>query len=347
MEKSDGRILSRREVLLSLGTTVATGLAGCLDEDGPEDWVFESGFGGMYAGPVVADGTLYVTSMGSVHEIDPETGEDAWTTETDRIIYARPTVDEGSVYVPVHGRGVYALEADSGERRWQADVDVPPFATLAAADGLVYGPQRDPSGLYAIDVDAGTEAWSSDVELRYPEPVVADGTVFIESLDSVTAIDGETGDEVWQFERETSTFTSATVVDGTVYVGSKDDKIYAIDATSGEERWQTTLPIQSTPVVAAGVIYVGVTDGLTALEADTGDERWQFGDGTEVVPWTVADGTLYATDLEHTFHAIDGETGDERWQFETDADLGPAAAADGTAYVGADDGAVYAVSDPT
>jgi len=53
------------------------------------------------------------------------------------------------------------------------------------------------------------------------------------------------------------------VADGVVYIGSGDDKVYALDATSGTKLWTFTTggAVTSSPAVANGAVYVGSNDG--------------------------------------------------------------------------------------
>lgn len=69
----------------------------------------------------------------------------------------------------------------------------------------------------------------------------------------------------------------------TVYVGSSDRNIYALDAETGEERWRhrTTGPVMSSLVVVDGRVYVGNVSGrLYAVEVD-GEPAWTFEAGQE------------------------------------------------------------------
>jgi WD-40 repeat-containing protein len=51
------------------------------------------------------------------------------------------------------------------------------------------------------------------------------------------------------------------VVDVTVYIGSQDSYVYALDAETGREHWsQTTDWVRSSPAVANGAVYVGSRD---------------------------------------------------------------------------------------
>ena len=66
----------------------------------------------------------------------------------------------------------------------------------------------------------------------------------------------------------------------TLYVGSRDDTLYALEAGSGTEQWafETGGVVESSPTVTDGTVYVGSGDeNLYALEAESGTERWVFG----------------------------------------------------------------------
>ncbi|MHC3436752.1 outer membrane protein assembly factor BamB family protein [Natrialbaceae archaeon A-gly3] len=79
------------------------------------------------------------------------------------------------------------------------------------------------------------------------------------------------GDETWRFETDSMVYSSPTVADGTVYVGSWDGHVYALDAASGEEVWtfETGKRVRSSPTVADGTVYIGGWDAsVYALDAD-------------------------------------------------------------------------------
>lgn len=83
----------------------------------------------------------------------------------------------------------------------------------------------------------------------------------------------------WSFPTGGKVRGSPVAVDGTVYCGSTDQKVYALAADSGKERWSfaAKAPILGSPAVVDGTVYIGSNDGvLYALEAATGKLRWQF-----------------------------------------------------------------------
>jgi PGF-CTERM protein len=75
--------------------------------------------------------------------------------------------------------------------------------------------------------------------------------------------------------------SSPTVADGTVYFGSDDGTLYAVDAATGEQEWafthQPPYAVDSSPTVADGTVYVGSQGGnLYAVDAATGRQEWAF-----------------------------------------------------------------------
>jgi outer membrane protein assembly factor BamB len=138
-------------------------------------------------------------------------------------------------------------------------------------------------------------------------------------------------------------------LDDTIYVGSDDDRLYAIQP-DGTLRWSfsTGLDIESTPAVAAdGTVYVGSQDNrLYAVNPD-GTQRWNFLTGGDVdsSPAIAGDGTVYVGSDDNRLYAVN-PNGTLQWSFLTgnDIDSSPAIGSDGTIYVGSDDNRLYAVN---
>jgi len=71
------------------------------------------------------------------------------------------------------------------------------------------------------------------------------------------------------FQSGATISSSPALADNTIYIGSDDGKLYALDADNGAMLWefQTGDKIISSPAVADGVVYVGSYDGtLYAIE---------------------------------------------------------------------------------
>ena len=87
------------------------------------------------------------------------------------------------------------------------------------------------------------------------------------------------GDKLWEFETGDggiiSGVTSSPAIgsDGTVYVGSRDNKLYAINGKSGVKLWEfvTGEFVLSSPAIGSdGTVYVGSYDNkLYAIKTDS------------------------------------------------------------------------------
>lgn len=157
---------------------------------------------------------------------------------------------------------------------------------------------------------------------------------------------------VWESETGTSSWSSPTVVDGTVFVGGDDGNIHAVDATTGDEQWvfETYSWIESSPTVVDGTVFVGAeNDYVYALDAATGDERWSRITGWYVTSSpTVVDDNVFVGSHNGYVYALDATTGDEQWAFETGSSVGSSpTVVGGTVFIGNDDGTVHALDAAT
>jgi hypothetical protein len=71
-----------------------------------------------------------------------------------------------------------------------------------------------------------------------------------------------TNQTLWNYTTGDTVDSSPAVCDGVVYVGSQDDKVYALNATTGKQVWNYTTggEVYSSPAVANGVVFVGSED---------------------------------------------------------------------------------------
>ncbi len=92
------------------------------------------------------------------------------------------------------------------------------------------------------------------------------------------------GDTKWTFATGGKLFSSPAFFEATVYVGSGDSCLYAIDANTGQLKWKyrTGGAIHSTPAVYQNAVYFGSFDGYYyAVNAVTGKMIWKFRTGGE------------------------------------------------------------------
>jgi len=90
----------------------------------------------------------------------------------------------------------------------------------------------------------------------------------------------------WTLQCGESVTSSAAIVDGTVYVGSEDGLLVAVDLRTGKVRWKfkTEEAIRSSPTVYHGGVYFGDSKGVMyAVNAKTGKADWTFTTDAEIV----------------------------------------------------------------
>ena len=155
--------------------------------------------------------------------------------------------------------------------------------------------------------------------------------------------------ETWNTTTSDVVESSPAVVGDTVYVGSYDDRVYALNATDGTERWNTTTGgnVSSSPAVVGNTVYVGSHDNKTyALNATDGTERWNATTGGDVRSSpTVVNGTVYVGSDDTRVYALNSTDGSERWNVSTgDSVLSSPAVAGKTVYVGSNDNKMYALN---
>ncbi len=147
----------------------------------------------------------------------------------------------------------------------------------------------------------------------------------------------------------------AIAKDGTVYVGSNDGNLYAVNGSTGTANWAFSAgaAIESSPTIGTnGNIYFGADNGTVyALNPTTGGANWTFSTGGNVVssPSLGNDGTVYVSSEDGNVYALNGVLGTENWVFQSGAPIesSPAVGLNGNVYVGSDDGTVYGLNGTT
>jgi outer membrane protein assembly factor BamB len=115
---------------------------------------------------------------------------------------------------------------------------------------------------------------------------------------------------LWEFETGGIVSSPAIGSDGTVYVGSEDKKLYAINPKSGVKLWEfeTGGYVGSSPAIGSdGTIYVGSNDNkLYAINRKSGVKLWEFETGSGVFssPAIGSDGTVYVGSYDNKLYAI-------------------------------------------
>lgn len=164
----------------------------------------------------------------------------------------------------------------------------------------------------------------------------------------------------WTFETDGPIYSSPTLHDDGIYVGSGDGHLYALDVETGAERWRfgTDGAVDSAPAVADGVVYVVSRDGsLYAVDAHAGTLRWSFAtEGEQMLdfwdfylsdPLVYGDVVVFGSG-DGAVYALDRVTGELRWRHATSQVVHAAPVeSGGLIYVGGFDGILRALRPET
>lgn len=184
--------------------------------------------------------------------------------------------------------------------------------------------------------------------LNLSAPTLSDGDLFVTpgfgftSEDRATylaRLDATTKAERWRFENEQDGIGLPRVADGVVYVGTGSDRVYALDAETGEKLWAYSAGGQEVygggawgrPAVVGDTVVVGVshsdashpspsdvsafTHRVVGLDTATGAERWAVGTARAVFagPTVVGSNVVVATEGGRLI-GIAPRDGSERWR---------------------------------
>lgn len=180
----------------------------------------------------------------------------------------------------------------------------------------------------------------------------------------------------WKFKTKGEVYSSPVAADGTIYFGSTDHRLYALDLESGAKKWEfkTGSRVVSSPAIDAGVLYFGSYDGaFYAVDAATGQQKWKFQTGGErrfaakhlhgTLPLAetmpdpfdfylsspvVNSGVVYFGSGDGNIYALNAADGSLKWKFATgDVVHASPALADGTIFIGSWDSFFYALDAAT
>jgi len=270
---------------------------------GDQLWVREEGItassgGHPLIGPTVRDGAVYIGSDRGVIKCDAVTGEIDWTATLGPDVvetedgptwdtnWATPAVDENRVYTfdlnDAHRRReVYAVDRETGDRDWTAQLELSDEWTLegyvVAGNETVFVMALEPQ----VSALSGNSGWS--------------GT------QRIYALDAGSGEITWQWEPRGKTLAPPAYAEGILFVGTvhpdtETGRLHAVDATDRSILWtyQTESGGIGSPAVTGGGIYFSQGEELAAVAVQDGSLNWRLSFDNRVSAPILAEDTVYA-----------------------------------------------------
>ncbi|MBV7530324.1 PQQ-binding-like beta-propeller repeat protein [Chitinophaga sp. sic0106] len=298
--------LSSLALLLLFPSTVFSQYKGF----GPVKWTSSVG-GKILTSPVLYDKQVIIGSTaGNLSALDTATGKTIWQVGALGPVVAQPHMDKHTVYFGTYN-GYYALDARNGKRLWQFKTGgeqriggkglytMQPdslymedqydlyLSAPATDDKHVFFGSSD-HHIYALDKHSGKVVWKYKTNGPVHGGVASSAGVLIAgSWDTyIYALNAANGQVLWKFKTDEDTKyhhilegiqATPLVYNNTVYLGTRDTKLYALDLQTGKEKWHWDASdpwIVASAVARDGHLYVGTSDSYLLLDIDatTGKE---------------------------------------------------------------------------
>ena len=284
--------------------------------------------------PVACDDRVFFTNEdGVVFAVDLD-GHQVWAqriqagvaedgTPRQSVIDAPLACFGGALYVADADGMVIALDAATGNERWQHDIGAPVLgspnwgpASKDAEYAALYIIAQDDGALYCLDAATGEAKWSAEGPSRCDgSPGVGAERVVFGSCDAALHVfSAATGqlERTIELGEDGQVASGVAIHDGAAISGCRSGKVVGVNLRSGEIAWSSQLTdyeIFTTPAVTSTWIVVGAQNGLVyGLDRAAGVQQWTF-DTAGATPLSAAiaddkvvvsaDGTLYLLALEN------------------------------------------------
>jgi outer membrane protein assembly factor BamB len=167
--------------------------------------------------------------------------------------------------------------------------------------------------LYALSASDGTEKWAFESTDGYPKQLYAVETAvaYIAYQDFASGVSAQTGELLWR--KDTGNWVPTLSGAGnTVYFGSANTVVHALDVAGGTAVWQFNIPegtfnyVLGAPVFMNDTLYFLTQQGdLFALDAQDGSQQWQYATGIVAARTglSVGDNALFIGDADGIVHA--------------------------------------------
>ena len=150
---------------------------------------------------------------------------------------------------------------------------------------------------------------------------------------------------IWKYKVGISDISAPIVDRGTLFVGSDDSNLYALDAKTGKLKWQySALGKVYTPAAKDGLVFAASFDNnIYALDSN-GNLKWKYNTGSSISsPPLVYNNILYGG-FDRYIYAIYIINGSLKWKYPTDGWIeSTPAISQGSIFSGSNDNNIYAL----
>jgi len=213
--------------------------------------------------------------------------------------------------------GLYALDKESGDIKWKRKLGQVISKPVLYKDIVIAGFLN--GEMCGFDIDSGKEILSHDFSDRPYVSENVNNLVYITSGKFCYGFDPLKDEIIWEFETEKLITSSPKLDSDTVYFGSWDGNLYALNCLTGDIKWkyQTGWGIDSTPAVSNDMVYFGSLDNnFYGLNKKDGKLVWCFNCKSAIHsnPVVYGEYVFFGCD-DGRFYALNKTNGNYAWSF--------------------------------
>lgn len=243
--------------------------------------------------PVYHRGLVFLAfEDGQLVALDAGSGRAEWKRDLHAHLESSPLAVEGRLFLGDDSTNLVALRASDGQILWQFNSPAAIKASPSYHRGRLFVADYE-GAMFSLRANDGRLLWRTNTTEHppfgeggfYSSPAVAFGHVYAARDDgTVFAFDEGSGRASWHFKTRNDVYGSPAVANvpgtkPTVYIGSYDEHLYALDALTGRQEWKYDVggPVPGTATVVGHTVYTSSFTTREATGIDVRTRRRTFG----------------------------------------------------------------------
>ena len=263
----------------------------------------------------------------------PENPQLLWTFQAGDMIESTAAVVDGTVYVGALDGVLYAIDAQSGEKRWTYQANGHIKASPAIHTGIIYF--GDGEGVFhAVDINTQRMKWQfrTEGEIISSANFAGDGVLFGSYDGFLYCLNREKGELAWKFETEgyvhgtpgvwTQPASESSNARNFAIVTGCDSYLRVLNIDDGTQTQQVNLGayVGASPAISQNRIYCGTYGTeILGINLDTGEIAWRYRHPKRRFPFfasaALTEDIVIIGGRDKMVHALSPETGESLWTY--------------------------------
>ena len=218
------------------------------------------------------------------------------------------------------------------------------YSSSNIEDGILYTTTSE-GKMYAFNINNGQKIWEKSIGLKPTNPVIKDDMIFVGHSEGLSAYNTR-GAQKWEVST-VDVISNPIIIDDTVIFSDNVEKVYALSAEHGVEKWKLKFSDESYLSTAYNdKIYI--TSGEKCYASDLKDHKisWNYTtNGTITSAPILMNNMVYFGSWDNYVYALDAKNGKIKWRYETGWGIDTAPeVSDDQVFIGCTDNNLYALN---